>query len=209
METATSAGRLPTMDSRADEDEGSQAETETVSFEFNRMTVARFRETFPRARWSESLQSWTVPGTTVRRRIDRWLETEAARRNPFEEERGRDAYEFEPILSPYLSVYDRGFRISTPYSKDDALIRLEVRDAYRALVGQGWTDAVRELHPGERIYTLWDYFRNAYGRDAGLRLDQFLISPDLAKRLVKAGVDKHVRGWELTSDHAPCMDRTF
>ena len=62
---------------------------------------------------------------------------------------------------------------------------------------------LRQLHPDERIYTFWDYFRNAYGRDAGLRLDHFLLSPDLAGRLVKGEVDKHVRGWEHTSDHAP------
>lgn len=99
------------------DDEQLPSEPETVSFAFDRMTVARFRETFPRARWSDTLQAWTVPGTSARRRIDRWLATEAARRTPFEEERGRDAYDFEPILSPYLSVYDRGFRISTPYSQ--------------------------------------------------------------------------------------------
>jgi exodeoxyribonuclease-3 len=86
---------------------------------------------------------------------------------------------------------------------DDALFRAEVREAYRNLVSQGWTDALREMHPGERIYTFWDYFRNAYGRDAGLRLDHFLLSPDLAERLKNAEVDKHVRGWEHTSDHAP------
>jgi exodeoxyribonuclease III len=87
--------------------------------------------------------------------------------------------------------------------KDDALFRVEVREAFRTLVGQGWTDAIRELHPSERIYTFWDYFRNAYGRDAGLRLDHFLLSPDVAKRLTKAEVDRHVRGWGHTSDHAP------
>ena len=87
--------------------------------------------------------------------------------------------------------------------KDDALFRIEVREAFRELVGQGWTDALRQLHPSERIYTFWDYFRNAYGRDAGLRLDHFLLSPDLAERLSTAEVDKHVRGWERTSDHAP------
>ena len=90
---------------------------EAVSFPFDRMTVARFRETFPRARWSDQLQAWTVPGTTARRRIDRWLAAQANRTRPLEEERGRDAFEFEPILSPYLSVYDHGFRIKTPYSK--------------------------------------------------------------------------------------------
>ncbi|MET0313211.1 MAG: exodeoxyribonuclease III [Hansschlegelia sp.] len=86
---------------------------------------------------------------------------------------------------------------------DDALFRPEVREAFRALVAQGWTDAVRELHPGERIYTFWDYFRNAWGRDAGLRLDHVLLSPMIAARLRAAGVDREARGWEKASDHAP------
>ncbi len=86
---------------------------------------------------------------------------------------------------------------------DDALFRIEVRDAYRQLVEQGWADALRDLHPQARIYTFWDYFRNAYGRNAGLRLDHFLLSPAVAKRLRRADVDKEVRGWEHTSDHAP------
>jgi exodeoxyribonuclease-3 len=85
----------------------------------------------------------------------------------------------------------------------DALFRPEVREAYRRLVAQGWTDALRELHPGERIYTFWDYFRNAYARDAGLRIDHLLLSPSIAGRLRAAGVDRAVRGWEKTSDHAP------
>jgi exodeoxyribonuclease-3 len=86
---------------------------------------------------------------------------------------------------------------------NDALFRIEVRDAYKNLVAQGWTDAIRKLYPKEKIYTFWDYFRNAYQRDAGLRIDHFLLSPQLKKRLVAAAVDKHVRGWEKTSDHAP------
>lgn len=86
---------------------------------------------------------------------------------------------------------------------DDALFRPEVREAFRTLVAQGWTDALRALHPGERIYTFWDYFRNAWGRDAGLRLDHFLLSPEVAKQLVAANVDREVRGWERASDHAP------
>jgi exodeoxyribonuclease-3 len=86
---------------------------------------------------------------------------------------------------------------------DDALFRPEVRAAYAELVAQGWTDALRTLHPGERIYTFWDYFRNAFSRDAGLRIDHLLLSPQLAPRLRAAGVDRQARGWEKASDHAP------
>lgn len=86
---------------------------------------------------------------------------------------------------------------------DDALFRPEVRAAFHTIVAQGWTDAIRKLYPEEKIYTFWDYFRNAYGRDAGLRIDHFLLSPQLSPRLVAAGVDRHVRGWEKTSDHGP------
>ena len=86
---------------------------------------------------------------------------------------------------------------------DDALFRPETRAAFKTLVDQGWTDAIRKLYPTEKIYTFYDYFRNAYGRDAGLRIDHFLLSPQLDKRLKAAGVDRHVRGWEKTSDHCP------
>ena len=86
---------------------------------------------------------------------------------------------------------------------DDALFRPEVRKAYRQLVEQGWTDALRALHPHERIYTFWKYFRNAFGRDAGLRIDHLLLSPSIAGRLVAAEVDRDVRSRERASDHAP------
>jgi exodeoxyribonuclease III len=86
---------------------------------------------------------------------------------------------------------------------DDALFRPEVREAYRRLVAQGWTDALRALHPDERIYTFWKYFRNAFARDAGLRIDHLLLSLSLAGRLVAAGVDRDVRARERSSDHAP------
>lgn len=86
---------------------------------------------------------------------------------------------------------------------DDALFRPEVRKAFRSLVAQGWTDAIRHLHPDERIYTFWDYFRNAWGRDAGLRIDHFLLSPAIVDDLKAAGVDRKVRGWPKASDHAP------
>ena len=86
---------------------------------------------------------------------------------------------------------------------NDALFRPETRLAFKTLVEQGWTDAIRKLYPNEIIYTFWDYFRNAYERNAGLRIDHFLLSPEVNKRLTSAGVDRHVRGWEKSSDHAP------
>jgi len=86
---------------------------------------------------------------------------------------------------------------------DDALFRPETREAFHKLVAQGWTDAIRKLYPSEKIYTFYDYFRNAYARDAGLRIDHFLLSPQLEGRLVNAAVDKHVRGWQKSSDHCP------
>lgn len=86
---------------------------------------------------------------------------------------------------------------------DDALFRPEVRQAFHELVAQGWVDSLRKMHPDERIYTFWDYFRNAWGRNAGLRIDHLLLSPELAKRLDGSDVDRWVRGWEKASDHAP------
>jgi exodeoxyribonuclease III len=86
---------------------------------------------------------------------------------------------------------------------DDALFRIEVREAFAHLLKHGWVDAVRAIHPHRQIYTFWDYFRNAYGRDAGLRIDHLLLSPAISARLTDAGVDRDVRGWEKASDHAP------
>ena len=86
---------------------------------------------------------------------------------------------------------------------NDAVFFPESKAAYASLLKQGWTDAIRRLYPTEKIFTYWDYFRNAFARDAGIRMDHILLSPDLKKRLKKGAVDKHVRGWEKTSDHAP------
>jgi exodeoxyribonuclease III len=87
--------------------------------------------------------------------------------------------------------------------RDDALFRPEVRAAYQRLLSQGWVDALRTVHPEEHIYTFWKYLRNAYTRDAGLRIDHLLVSPVLASSLVAASVDREVRGRAKASDHAP------
>jgi exodeoxyribonuclease III len=85
----------------------------------------------------------------------------------------------------------------------DALIQPKSRAAFHSLIAQGWTDSIRKLHPSTPMFTFWDYKRNRWPRDAGLRLDHLLLSPALAPRLKKAGVDRLVRGEEGASDHAP------
>lgn len=91
--------------------------------------------------------------------------------------------------------------------KDNALVQPESRLAFRRIVGRSWTDAIRHVHPGERIYTFWDYKQGRWQRDAGLRLDHLLLSPILHDRLIDAGVDKAIRGREGASDHAPAWIR--
>jgi len=86
---------------------------------------------------------------------------------------------------------------------DDALFREETRAAFERLMRQGWIDALRALHPDETVYTFWDYFRGSFQRNAGLRIDHLLLGPVLEPRLRAAGVDRDVRGWEKSSDHAP------
>ena len=87
--------------------------------------------------------------------------------------------------------------------RDDALLQPESRAAFARLLAQGWTDAVRARHPDEAIYTYWDYWRNRFPRNAGLRIDHLLLSADLAPRLLDAGVDREVRARPGASDHAP------
>ena len=86
---------------------------------------------------------------------------------------------------------------------DNALVQPESRAAFQRLLRQGWLDAIRTQHPDKPMYTFWDYLRNRWPRDAGLRLDHLLLSPAAAKRLKDAGVDREVRGKEGASDHAP------
>jgi exodeoxyribonuclease-3 len=87
--------------------------------------------------------------------------------------------------------------------RKDALLQPEVREAYQALLDQGWTDSLRAVHGDAQIFTFWDYFREHFARDRGLRIDHLLLNPVLAPRLKDAGVDRWVRALEKPSDHAP------
>ena len=111
----------------------------------------------------------------------------------------------EPVvLAGDFNVIPTDFDVYNPKSfKNDALLQPASRAAFERLIAQGWTDAIRALHPEDRIYTFWDFFRNHYERDAGLRIDHLLLNARLRPRLRAAGVDKWVRGQKGASDHAP------
>jgi exodeoxyribonuclease-3 len=117
----------------------------------------------------------------------------------------RDVAETVVLAGDYNVVPTDGVGdIYSPASwKNDALLQPETRAAYRRLLDLGWVDAIHALHPGQPIYTFWDYFRNRFSRDAGLRIDHLLLNPPAAARLHAAGVDRAVRGREKPSDHAP------
>jgi exodeoxyribonuclease-3 len=108
------------------------------------------------------------------------------------------------VLCGDFNVVPTDFDIYNPASwKKDALLQPAPREAYQRLLKQGWTDAIRSLHPEERIYTFWDYFRNHWARNGGLRIDHLLLNAAATKRLVAANVDRWVRGQPHASDHAP------
>ena len=108
------------------------------------------------------------------------------------------------VLAGDYNVVPTDADIYNPKSwRKDALLQPESRDAYQRLLGQGWIDAIRHLHPEESIYTFWDYFRDHWSRNAGLRIDHLLLNKKLAPRLVDANVDRWVRGEPKASDHAP------
>jgi exodeoxyribonuclease III len=106
------------------------------------------------------------------------------------------------VLAGDFNVVPTDVDIYSPdHWRDNALLQPEARAAYAQLLSQGWTDALRARFPDERVYTFWDYMRNRWPRNAGLRIDHILLSPGLA--LVDAGVDRALRGIDPPSDHAP------
>jgi len=108
------------------------------------------------------------------------------------------------VLAGDFNVVPTDFDIYDPkHWRKDALLQPESREAFERLLQQGWLDALRARHPQERIYTFWDYFRQHWQRDAGLRIDHLLLNAQAQPRLVDAGVDRWVRGLEKASDHAP------
>jgi len=112
------------------------------------------------------------------------------------------------VLAGDYNVVPTDFDIYNPTSwRKDALLQPQTRDCYQRLLAQGWTDAVRAHFPNERVYTFWDYFRQHWQRNSGLRIDHLLLNPVLSSKLIDAGVDRWVRGETGASDHAPTWVR--
>ena len=111
--------------SAAQQDAGDGAAGATATFPYDRMTVERFREAFPQARWRDDLKAWFVPGTRAERRLTAWMGREWSGVLAYADERGRDAFAFEPIASPYLEAAD-GFLVRTPFSRTVIAELLEV-----------------------------------------------------------------------------------
>jgi exodeoxyribonuclease III len=108
------------------------------------------------------------------------------------------------VLAGDYNVVPTDFDIYNPRSwRDDALLQPETRNAYQRLLSGGWTDAIRDRFPEDRIYTFWDYFRRHWETNSGLRIDHLLLNAELMPRLADAGVDRWVRGESGASDHAP------
>lgn len=116
-----------------------------ASFPYDRQTVERFREAFPRARWNDEQKAWFVPGKTAARRIDRWLAQEAADQDAYGDQKGRDAFEFDPIRSPYLEPTGADLRVRTPYS-------WTVVEELRAIPWAHWDEDLRVWHVPYRSY---------------------------------------------------------
>jgi exodeoxyribonuclease-3 len=112
------------------------------------------------------------------------------------------------VLAGDYNVVPTDFDIYDPRSwRKDALLQPETRECFQRLLAQGWTDAIRARFPNQRVYTFWDYFRQHWEKDSGLRIDHLLLNPALNSRLTEAGVDRWVRGQPSASDHAPTWVR--
>lgn len=113
-----------------------------------------------------------------------------------------------PLVGIDLNVVPTEFDIYPEHSYgDDALLQPEPRSAFKRLLRQGWTDAIRALHRDDPKFSYWSYMRHRWPRDAGLRLDFLLLSPQCASRIIAADVDRWVRGESDASDHAPAWTK--
>ena len=175
-------------------------------FPYDRMTVEHFREKFPRARWSDERKAWFVPGNTARRRIDRWLAREAEQFDVHADLKGRDAYEFEPIISPYLEVAN-DLRVRTPYSRS-------VLAELRAIPWAHWDDNLRlwrvPFRSYEELRRRWSSIEAAAQRnepeERRLRAEARKNTPEQQAAL-RRSQERRRRRYPLPIDDLPPIDR--
>lgn len=178
-----------------------------VSFPFDRMTVERFRKRFPRARWSDSRQTWFVPGRTASGRFTRWLAEMEAEADAFADAKGRDAFDFDPIASIYLKLVRSGFHIKTPYSRT-------VVDRLREVPYSRWDSDLKLWHvPFQSFQDLkdrWPEIEKAARRnepeERRRRADERRGTEQEAKSKARTAERKR-RRYPLNSDDLPPVGR--
>jgi hypothetical protein len=178
----------------------------TAAFPYDRMTVERFREAFPRARWRDDLQAWFVPGTRAEKRLTKWMNREWSGLRAYADQRGRDAFTFEPIASPYLEVAD-GFVVRTPYSR-------AVIAELRAVPWARWDPALKAwrvpFRSFEALQKHWPAIetaaRSAEPGERQRRQESRKASPDRADRQAEAAERRRSR-YPVPEDALPPLDR--
>jgi hypothetical protein len=179
----------------------------TATFPYDRMTVERFRKSFPRARWDDDLKAWVVPGKTAERRIDRWLEQEAAAADAYADLKGRDAYAFDPIMSKYLILHDDRLEVRTPYSRTVVNEMHEVPFARWDQDRRVWMVPYRSY---EALHRRWDQIESAARRNEPEERKQRQAArhgteKERASRL-RAG-ERRRRRYPLEPDNLPPLGR--
>ncbi len=178
-----------------------------AAFPYDRMTVERFRKAFPRARWRDDLKAWFVPGTTAERRIDRWLGRELGGSSTYEDERGRDAFAFDPIESPYLTA-GADLRIVTPYSRTIVSELREVPWAWWDPDGKAWRVPYRSL---QQLRMHWPAIEAAARRNEPeqRRRRQAARDPDIQNRIAARNREKRRHRYPVPLEPLPPLGRVF
>ncbi|MBL6455805.1 hypothetical protein JMJ55_10765 [Belnapia sp. T6] len=192
----------------AQRDAGDDAPGATAAFPYDRMTVERFREAFPRARWRDDLGAWFVPGARAERRLTTWMGREWSGVLAYADQRGRDAFAFEPIASPYLEVAD-GLVVRTPYSR-------AVITELRAVPWARWDPAVKAwrvpFRSVEELRRRWpaieDAARLAEPKERRKREESRKASPEQAERRAEAA-ERRRRRYPVPEDAQPPLGRVL
>jgi hypothetical protein len=178
-----------------------------ATFPYDRMTVERFRQAFPRARWRDDIKAWFVPGTTAERRIGRWLGSELGGSSTYEDERGRDAFAFDPIESSYLSA-GTDLRVVTPYSRTIVSELREVPWAWWDSDNKAWRVPYRSL---EQLRKHWPAIEAAARRNEPeqRRKRQATRDADVQNRIAARNRERRRHRYPVPSELLPPLERVF